>query len=343
MTSITLPLTYKAIELPAYNANVVRAMLGLHIVEKTITQISDNHLLVKMQAASCNPSDIAFIQGGYNIFKSVPCVPGFEGTGIIAAVGAGLSADHWIGKRVSCFTQEDSDGTWAEYLIIKPGQLIQIDEALTIDQAACFFINPFTAFGLFETAIQRKAQAIVINAAGSRVSDVLFALAKKNHIKTIGIVRRQQTMESLIKKGFDKVLLTSGESFDENLRIVMQEFDSCVVYDAVGGEQTGIIANCLPANSEIVVYGGLSGKPVSGIDSMQLIFKKLTVSGFNLNEWMNNAESAKIEQTKNMLTSMIISEEIKIPINIHISIDEIVKGIRSYLGAMSDGKMLIHF
>lgn len=343
MTTITFPISYKAVELQAYNTNIIRAMLGLQVVEKTISHISDNHLLIKMQAASCNPSDIAFIQGGYNLHKPVPCVPGFEGTGIIVAVGDGLYPDEWIGKRISCFAQEDSDGTWAEYLIIKPHQLIHIDNELTTDQAACFFINPFTAFGLFETALQRNAQAILINAAGSRVSDVLFALAKRNQMKTIGIVRKKQTLESLIKKGFDEVLLSTDESFEENLRNVMRKFDHCIAYDAVGGEQTGLIANCLPSNSEIIVYGGLSGKAVSGIDTMQLIFKNLAVSGFNLNAWMEITEQETFDQTKNILTTMIKSGEIQIPVNIHTSIVDIVKGLRSYLGSMSDGKMLIHF
>ena len=343
MKKPVFPINYRAIELPAYNANTVRAMIGLRVVEKQITHIADNHLLVKMQAAPCNPSDIAFIQGGYNIHKSLPCVLGFEGTGIIVAVGGGLSSDYWLGRRISCFAQDDSDGTWAEYLIARPEQLIPVDEALSIDQAACFFINPFTAFGLFEIAQKRNCQAIVINAAGSRVSDFLFALAKKQQMKTIGIVRRQQTLETLIQKGFDKVLLSTEEAFEDNLKTVLHTYETCVVFDAIAGEQTGLIANSLPANAEIVVYGGLSGKAVSGINPMQLIFKNLTLTGYNLNDWMNNTDNLSFNDVRNTLSTMITSGEVQLPVNSTIGMDEIVKGIRNYLGAMSDGKMLIHF
>jgi len=343
MTLLPFSIHYKAIELPAYNVNVIRAMLGLRVVDKTITHIAADQLLIHMHAAPCNPSDIAFIQGNYNIYKTLPCVPGFEGTGIVVATGIGLSAEQWVGKRVSCFAQEDGDGTWGAYMLAKPNQVIPIDEALSMEQAACFFINPFTAIGLFETAIRRNCQAIVINAAGSRVADFLFALATHQQLKTIGIVRRQQTLETLKQKGFDHVLLSTDGFFVENLKAALKGFDSCVAYDAVASEQTGLIANCLPPNSEIVVYGGLSGNAVSGINPMQLIFRNLSISGFNLNDWMKITDNESFTNVKNRLTTMILTGEVQIPVALHVTSDEVVKGLRSYLGAMSEGKILIHF
>jgi NADPH:quinone reductase-like Zn-dependent oxidoreductase len=53
-------------------------------------------VLPEMEAAPINPSDIAFIRGGYNIQKSLPAIPGFEGTGTIAGVG-GQVDDKLIG------------------------------------------------------------------------------------------------------------------------------------------------------------------------------------------------------------------------------------------------------
>jgi NADPH:quinone reductase-like Zn-dependent oxidoreductase len=41
---------------------------------------------------------------------------GFEGAGIV--VGAGNNAEHMLGKKVSCYTQKDINGTWAEYFCV---------------------------------------------------------------------------------------------------------------------------------------------------------------------------------------------------------------------------------
>jgi NADPH:quinone reductase-like Zn-dependent oxidoreductase len=60
----------KAIILPAYNSNIIRAMLSLRIEEKDIPKPGSNQVLIKIEAAPCNPSDIAFIRGMYNKRKN---------------------------------------------------------------------------------------------------------------------------------------------------------------------------------------------------------------------------------------------------------------------------------
>jgi predicted XRE-type DNA-binding protein len=40
---------------------------------------------------------------------------------------------------VSCFAQGDSDGTWAEYMLASPEQLLPAHDQFTPEQAAVFF------------------------------------------------------------------------------------------------------------------------------------------------------------------------------------------------------------
>ncbi|MFW6351747.1 MAG: alcohol dehydrogenase catalytic domain-containing protein, partial [Bacteroidota bacterium] len=112
---MNLPEKYKAIVLPEYNPNFIRAMLSLKLSEKRLIEPKAGEVLVKMSASPCNPSDLAFMQGSYNIKKETPVVPGFEGTGVVVATGNHSGAESLMNKRVSCFTQHQGDGTWAEY------------------------------------------------------------------------------------------------------------------------------------------------------------------------------------------------------------------------------------
>lgn len=47
----------------------------------------NGQVLVKMDSAPINPSDISFLYGGYSTSKPFPCVPGFEGSGTVLVNG----------------------------------------------------------------------------------------------------------------------------------------------------------------------------------------------------------------------------------------------------------------
>lgn len=340
---MTLPKTYKAIELPAYNPNTIRALLSLKLIEKQLKNPGPQELLIKMEAAPCNPSDIAFMQGGYNVQKTLPTVMGFEGAGTVVACGDALEPEKWMGRRVSCFTQKDKDGTWAEYFMAGLHEVIPVAAEMTADQAATFFINPFTAFGLFEIALQRESQAIIVNAAGSRVAEFLFALAKQKNIDVIAIVRKAQTADLLQQKGINEILVSSETDFVAKLKESAHRLKATTAFDAVGGEMTGTLFNQMPPDSEVVVYGGLSGQAIGAISPLALIFKNSMISGFNLNDWMLYAGPEDFEIARASLQNMILQSEVESSIQSKVPFTKYADGLRMYLGNMSAGKVLFQF
>lgn len=62
--------------------------------------------------------------------------------------------------------------------------------------------------------------------------------------------------------------------------------NATVFYDAVGGESTAKVMNCMPKNSTIYVYGGLGGHSVKDIPNLNLIYKSITVKGLFLPAWL---------------------------------------------------------
>ncbi len=336
------PIRYRAALLPAYQPNPLRALLSIENAEKSIVALHAGQLLIRMEAAPCNPSDIAFMQGGYNVVKPLPAVPGFEGAGIVADVGKEVDKQ-WVGKRVAVFIQGYGDGSWAEYVVVSPKQVLAVNDALSAEQAATFFVNPFTAYGLMEAALAHNCKSLIINAAGSRLSEYFMALAKEHNMQLIALARKEQTAETLKNKGVAKAIVTSASDFGQQLKAAIDHYRPTVFLDAVAGEQCGMVANLLPPDSLIVVYGGLSGKEISGINPLQLIFKKLKLSGFDLNAWFANAGEKKIEEVAKHLTQLILEKKVQNPVALSVGLDELAKGLRQYLGAMSEGKMLIRF
>lgn len=329
----------KSVILPSYNRNLIRAMLGLKIEETNLPEITDNDVVIKIHAAPVNPSDIAFMQGSYNIVKPIPTIPGFEASGVV--VEAGKNAADLIGKKVSCFVQDNRGGTWSEKVIANKSDIIILNDKMDMDQAACLTVNPFTAYALFDIAVQYEASCVIQNAAGGQVAGFIRSMAAEKNIEVINIVRKPETASKLKSEGNSYVIAENSDDFHELLDEYSKKLNPTVAYDAVGGSLSGKMFNSLAEDSELVVYGGLSGKQICDINVMDVIFKSKIISGFNLMDWKEEIGIDKFNSISEEIQQSIISKKYTTKIGYRTSLDNIVAGLRKYIASMSDGKLLI--
>lgn len=331
----------KAIQLPAYTLNIVRAAKSMEMVEKKIDKPGENEVKIKVTAAPVNPSDISFIQGRYGVQKPLPAIPGFEACGVVTEAGSSPDSQALLGKRVSCFSQSDNYGTWSEELIVKAGDCLEVIDGLPDEQAACLSINPFTAYAMFELAKKKKADAIVLNAAGSQVARYIQDMAANEGIPTINIVRKEETAAILDSHGVKNVLNQQEEGFEQEFREICLRLKADVAFDAVGGEMTGQLMNNMPEGASVIVYGGLSGKAISNIDILEIIFKNKVLSGFDLNQWLKMISADEFKVVSRKIQEMIIENTIKTQINQVFDIGDYEKALFAYIKNMSAGKVLL--
>ena len=57
--------------------------------EVPIQNPGKDQVLVKVESATLNPSDILFMRGKYNVKLNYPYTPGWEGSGVVVAAGEG--------------------------------------------------------------------------------------------------------------------------------------------------------------------------------------------------------------------------------------------------------------
>ncbi len=325
--------------LPAYNKNIIRALRSLRVEQCELLQPGKDEVLIKVHAAPCNPSDIAFLMGGYNIVKKVPTIPGFEGSGIVVEAGEG--AEDLINCKVSFFIQEENCGSWSGFVISNRKKLVVLDADMNMDQAACFAINPFTARGLLDIALLRDNHAVIQNAAGGQVAAFVRQMAGDMDIEVIDIVRKQKSLERLKKEGAKYILLENDPQFEQKLKKLAGKLDARLTFDAVGGTLAGQIFNAMPHDAELVSYGDLSTKHISGIDPMDLIFHDKIISGFNLPEWREQMDDDFFEQVSVEMQHQFISGKYQTKIQGSVDFENIADGLIHYLRNLSKGKMLI--
>ncbi|MCB0805461.1 MAG: zinc-binding dehydrogenase, partial [Bacteroidales bacterium] len=177
--------------------------------------------------------------------------------------------------------------------------------------------------------------------AGGQVPEFMRVLAADKGIQVINIVRKEQQVEDLKKKGEKYAFNSNDDNFDSLLQEASIELKPTLAFDAVAGDQTGQLLNAMPEGAEVVVYGGLSDQPSGNINPMGLIFKNKTVSGFNLGHWIDSLPVDNFEKITQQVQDLFIEGKFHTEIQAECKLNEAVQGIRQYLKSMSAGKILL--
>jgi mitochondrial enoyl-[acyl-carrier protein] reductase / trans-2-enoyl-CoA reductase len=241
-------------------------------------------VIVKMRAAPINPADLNQIEGKYPVRAELPATPGFEGAGIVAAVGPNVT-NVAVGALVIL---PHNVGTWRDAVAVKAGELVVVPAGIEPVHAAMLKINPMTAWRLLHDYVDlARGDWLIQNAANSAAGRAVIQIARELGYKTVDVVRRSELVDELRADGGDVVLVDS-----ENLRReVADAIGGAPIHlglNAVGGESALRLANCLAPGSTLVTYGAMSLQPLK-IPNGLLIFKDLRFRGIWINKWYDNA------------------------------------------------------
>jgi len=337
----SIPDRMHALVLHEYCEDIAEAIDSLKVEQRSVPALKRGQVLVRIEAAPCNPSDLLLLQGKYGSLKTLPTVPGWEGAGTVVASGGGPLAWWLMGKRVACGQQEDRDGTWAQYVVANAAECIPLKRQLCMEQAASLIINPLTAMGLLETARSGGHRAAVQTAGASQLGRMLVAMASELNFPVINVVRREAQVELLKSMGAAHVLNSSDDDFVERLGAIAAELQATAAFEAIGGEMTGRLFNMLPEGSTVFVYGALSEAACDNIDPIELIFHGKTVTGFYLGVWLRERGSLDVLRAASRAQKMLIDGRIETKVQRTVSLEQAVDGLRQYVDHMTDGKLLI--
>jgi NADPH:quinone reductase-like Zn-dependent oxidoreductase len=240
-------------------------------------------VLIRIAAAPINPSDLGFARGSYGPQKVPYLTPGFEGSGVVVAAGAGLLPRLFVGRRVTCSTP--SGGTWAEYLAVSARSCFPLRKNLSLEEGSMLIVNPLTALAFFEIAKQEQHRAIINNAAAGALGQMILRLGRTKRIPIIHIVRRNEHVELLRSMGAEHVLNSSDSGFIDELRQLSDQLNATLILDPVGGEFTRRLLDAAPAKATALLYGSLAGMK-EDIESQNMSGSTKHIEGFFMPDWL---------------------------------------------------------
>ena len=274
--------------------------LTLSIDKFPVPTPKDHEIVVRIEAAPINPSDVAVLLGFsslgvpeivgttaqpkspiripaklvpmYGSRLGTPMPAGNESSGVVVA--AGKDAQHLIGRVVALFGMS----SFAQYRVVPAAAALVMNEGTTCLAAAASCVNPFTVLAMIETMKMEGHTAMINTAAASNLGQMLVKACKTDGIPLVNVVRREEQVQLLKSIGAEYVCNSSLPTFKSDLVKAISETGATLAFECIGGGdmahhlleamETALLQKATTysrygstTHKQVYIYGGLSPKP----------------------------------------------------------------------------------
>ena len=276
--------------------------LRLSLQEVEVGDPGPNEVVIRVEAAPINPSDLAVLIGAADtstatvddtsdapvthatippralsayasrVGKSIAV--GNEGAGTV--VEAGTDARHLLGRTVSVAAGR----MYTEYRKVPAQEVLVLPEHVTALQGASALINPMTALAMLSTMRLEGHTALVHTAAASSLGRMLNRLCLADGVEIVNVVRRTEQASILRELGAGHIVDSTDPDFTARLTEAVGATGATLAFDAVGGGPLAgqilmaMESACLaasppfgpygsPTHKQVYVYGRLDPSPTT--------------------------------------------------------------------------------
>jgi NADPH:quinone reductase-like Zn-dependent oxidoreductase len=217
---------------------------------------------VKIEAIGLNRSEAAFRAGEYPVTPRFPALIGYEGVGLIEALGPDVQG-FAVGERVCVLPnfRLGEYGIYGERAIVPARSLLSPPPGLTPVEAASIWMQYFTALAIIEIARAAIGDYVLIRAASSSVGLAAIQLANWAGAVPIAATRTSAKALTLQQQGAKHVIPTDETDLVAAVLRITAGKGARIIFDPVGGPDIEKLALAAADEGIIFVYGGLSGKP----------------------------------------------------------------------------------
>jgi NADPH:quinone reductase len=293
--------------------------LEISLAQVDIPEPKPDEVLVRVEAAPINPSDLGLLFGGADMstakVSGTPASPvvtanippammramggrmdqslpvGNEGAGVVVKAGSTEAAQALLGKTVAIL----GGAMYSQYRCIKAVQCLVLPKGTTPAEGASCFVNPLTALGMVETMRLEGHTALVHTAAASNLGQMLNKICIKDGVKLVNIVRKPEHVKLLKAIGATYVCDSSSPKFMDDLTDALVATGATLAFDATGGGKlAGQILTCMEvaANKtakEYSRYGSTTHKQVyiyGGLDRSPTELSRNFGMAWGLGGWL---------------------------------------------------------
>ena len=230
-----------------------------NLVLKDVADLNPLQGQVRIATEACgvNFPDTLIIENKYQFKPDLPFAPGGEVTGIVDAVGDGVSQD-LLGQPVMCMTLS---GGFAEQTICKAEDLIARPSFMPSTVAAGFTMTYGTSMhALKQRARLQPGETLLVLGAGGGVGLAAVEIGKQMNATVIAAASSAEKLNAAEDAGADHLIDYSQQDLRSALKDIVGIKGVDVVYDPVGGDMFEAALRSTAWGGRVLVVGFASGE-----------------------------------------------------------------------------------
>jgi NADPH:quinone reductase len=238
---------------PVMNRRVVAASRGgpeiLQIVKEPRPAPSPGEARVRIIATGVSYADLLMREGVHPETPQGTITLGWDLVGTVDALGPDTKGFE-IGQMVAALPVL---GGYADYICLRPDQLVNVPEGLDPAEAVAMVLNYVTAYQMMHrTAKVRQGQRILIHGAAGGIGTALMQLGRFAGLEMYGTASQDQH-ETVTNHGATPIDYKNSDFVSETMRLTGDGVD--VVFDGIGGGHVWQSYKALRRGGQVVAFG----------------------------------------------------------------------------------------
>jgi NADPH2:quinone reductase len=237
--------------------------------------------VISVKAASVNFPDVLIIENKYQLKPPLPFSPGSELSGIVKAVGDGVT--HVTpGDRVMAIT---GYGAFAEEVKTEARRTLAIPPGMDFSTAAAFGLTYATSeHALVDRGALKAGETLLVLGAAGGVGLAAIEIGKILGARVIACASTDDKLAVCRQHGADDTINYATEDLRERIKALTGGAGCDVVYDPVGGPYTELALRSIAWRGRLLVVGFAAGE-IPKIPLNLTLLKGCAIVGVFWGDW----------------------------------------------------------
>ncbi len=246
---------------------------------------------VRVTSVGLNRADANYRAGKYLLRTPGESRSGFEGAGIVEAVGPGTTRVR-VGDRVGVLPSSFdvvTEGAAAETMTVSEAVLVPTPSTVGDRDAGTIWMQYLTAWGaLVDVAAIGPGDWVIVPAASSSVGIASIQLCRARGARVIATTTSATKVEALRRFAPDAIVDTRAEPYVERVREITGGRGARVVFDPIFGPIVNDHFRVAAPEGIVFVYGVLDFRPLE-LHAGPLLRKNLRLQGYTIGPLLADA------------------------------------------------------